>query len=145
MSEENIGEQFKGIAGNDLIRNSLDNVFNMQNIINKHATQIYSKGLSEEQLVKDPIILAHHYLYAANSEMQKALDKHNSTTNRSNMLQTIPHLVGGHKLAIKAMNHYMNLYDQDYDDRQSLLGHFESLHKNVGDYMRLYASGLNGK
>jgi hypothetical protein len=134
MSEENMGEQFKGIAGNSLLSDAKDSIERMQEIVKPYADKVFGeKYMSDKDMLNHPAIVAHNNMYFSHSSIKDAIAYHDT----GDWAKAIYPVMKASRHMIDATRGAINL-PWSNEDRQEFITNFDKFHAKANDYVNLY-------
>ena len=137
MSEEdpNIGQQFTGIVGNDLISSSLKSIKSMQEITGPVAAALvkFKQPINKAE-EEHPVTKANRHLNSAYSAMNTALFHHTSERHQLALKEA----VGSHQHLMKALEYGLKVPGITTPDSK-FITHAADVTDNMIKLQRLYA------
>jgi hypothetical protein len=138
MSDENIGKQFKGIAGNLLLSDASDSLEQMKNIVRPYSDKVFADNMmSDKDQLRHPAIYAHNELYFAGLSLASATNHH----NYNDWVDAVPELMKSSARVINAATGLIGDAGKlplDSDHQAEFKNHFDNFHSKLNDYVNLY-------
>jgi hypothetical protein len=138
MSSENMGEQFKGIAGNALLSDASDSLEQMRSIVKPYSDKVFADNMmADKDQLRHPAIYAHNQLHFARMALATAISHHND----NEWVNAVPELM---KSSARAINAATGLVGDsgdlplDGDHQADFIQHFDNFHSKLNDYVGLF-------